>query len=119
MSLNKKQIREIFRNAVFERAKYKCQGPGCNFISNAKSAQKELDAHHITPRVRFPNCGYVKENGIALCEPCHMRAEETLFASYFSSILDDNEFHYLNLYKIIHSNFDQALKADQKLSLVR
>lgn len=39
----------------------------------------KLDVHHITNRKMMPNGGYVKENGITLCDcydVCHFRAEQ-------------------------------------------
>lgn len=71
MSAEKKKIREAFREAVFTRDGHKCRmcgRPDC-----------KLDAHHITDRNELPNGGYVKENGITLCDVeggCHMKAEQ-------------------------------------------
>jgi len=56
--MNKKTIREHFRNEVLER-----DGNKCKFCPRTDS----LDAHHITDRHDMPNGGYVKENGITLC----------------------------------------------------
>lgn len=60
---------------MFRRAGFRCQGPGCGFRSTPERAAQELDAHHITDRNVMPNGGYVPENGIALCAPCHELAE--------------------------------------------
>lgn len=66
----KKTIREAFRKDVFERDGYRCAMCGRNDC--------KLDAHHIQDRHNFPNGGYVKENGITLCDDlygCHWKAE--------------------------------------------
>jgi hypothetical protein len=67
MSLAKKLIRLRFRDEVFARDHHKCV-----FCA----ATVGLDAHHITDRNELPNGGYVKENGITLCEVHHAYAEE-------------------------------------------
>jgi hypothetical protein len=75
MSSGKRLVRERFRDGVFKRAGWRCQGPGCAFASAPERAVQELDAHHVTNRNDLPNGGYVVENGIALCAPCHQKAE--------------------------------------------
>lgn len=108
MSQEKKKVREEFRNKVFSRDGHKC----------AMCFRKDclLDAHHITPRVEMPNGGYVKENGITLCNVpggCHEKAE-----SWFCSSLpknDSEEFSPRNLYKKIGSSFELAIKASERL----
>jgi hypothetical protein len=65
---NKKEIREKFRNDVFKRDEYTCR--------KCKKKTEKLDAHHITDRNEAPNGGYIKENGISLCEACHEKAEK-------------------------------------------
>lgn len=70
----------------------------------------ELDAHHITPREQMPKGGYVKENGISLCEDCHIKAEEWL--------KDHERFHDFRsdaLYVLIGSSLETATKASEKL----
>lgn len=39
-------------------------------------ATEDLAAHHITDRTIMPNGGYVPQNGITVCPPCHERAEQ-------------------------------------------
>ncbi len=63
----KKQIRQEFRYSCFSRDRNRCA------ICRATGP---LDAHHITDRNLMPNGGYVPENGISLCEDCHLKAEE-------------------------------------------
>ena len=99
----KKQIREEFRNAVFERDGNRCRKCG--------SAGK-LDAHHITDRKEMPNGGYVLENGISLCEPCHEKAE----VWHNSGKTDFVEgYHPNDLYLLIKS--DHTLAYIKSLSL--
>ena len=96
--MSKKKIRENFRNEVFERDKHKCRRCG---ISNVK-----LDAHHITDRSEMPNGGYVKENGITLCDTengCHMKAEQ-----YHIGNKVEEGFMPDDLYKLINSSYELA-----------
>jgi predicted restriction endonuclease len=110
MSTQKKQIRSGFRDAVFARAKYRCEGPGCSFKSSPERAVQELDAHHITDRNEMPNGGYVAENGIALCPPCHEKAEH--FHSTGTALPG---FHPDELYRIISSSREKAERASRRL----
>ena len=72
-----------------------------------------LDAHHITDRTEMPNGGYVKENGISLCkEKCHLLAEEYHISGNTKWI--DN-FHPDDLYKLINSNKELAIKKSNLL----
>ncbi len=85
----KKQVRMVFRKAVFQRDRYRCAmcgKPGKdrqgsdghrNFHRDVPDASLLLlDAHHITDRNEMPNGGYVEENGISLCDyGCHLLAE--------------------------------------------
>lgn len=65
-----KKWRKAFNEAVFGR-----DGGRCVMCSDCA-----VDAHHILPRKEMPNGGYVPENGISLCGPCHEKAE-----AYYSS----------------------------------
>jgi 5-methylcytosine-specific restriction endonuclease McrA len=101
--LNKKQIRQKFRDAVFKRDKNKCVF--CNIKDN-------LDAHHITDRHEMPNGGYVLENGITLCQVHHVQAETfhiTGGQEWYS------EMHPNDLYIKIGSSKELAIKASEKL----
>lgn len=81
---SKKQIRADFRQAVFERDCYHCvmcgrpgkdrQG-GNAHLKHHGETETLLDAHHITNRKFLPGGGYVPENGISLCDDCHVKAE--------------------------------------------
>lgn len=101
----KQKIRESFRIEVFERDKYKCVMCG--------ESKGKLDAHHITDRNLMPNGGYVKDNGITLCEEkCHIKAEKY-------HITEGKEwtpgFHPSDLYKKIGADYDKAYKSSLKL----
>lgn len=99
--MTKKQfVRERFRTDVLNRDKHKCKVCGRDDV--------KLDAHHITDRNEMPNGGYVKENGITLCdveEGCHWKAE-----IYHTSKGEDwlTGFHPEDLYKLIGSNKELA-----------
>ena len=112
----KKEIRNKFRNEVFERDGFRCKMCGDN---NSK-----LDAHHITNRNEMPNGGYVLENGITLCDKpngCHMKAE--MYNKYTVSFLKKrSDLHYKyqeyspeNLYKKINSSYKLAYQKSERL----
>ena len=103
MSLKKKEIREAFRKSVFKRDGNKCKF--CNITTN-------LDAHHITDRNDMPNGGYVKENGITLCEEHHKQAELWHISNGKDHV---NGMTPADLYKKIYGSLDSALKASYKL----
>jgi 5-methylcytosine-specific restriction endonuclease McrA len=68
-----------------------------------------LDPHHITPREKMPNGGYVLENIVTLCPTCHRGAEAWLSG-------DRNppaHLHPLRLYMLIGSGYLMALAADE------
>lgn len=69
-----------------------------------------LDAHHITNRDDMPNGGYVKENGISVCDECHLKAE-----AFWSTGESVDGFSPEDLYKIIGSSLEQATKASELL----
>lgn len=105
MSAKKKAVREKFRTDVFSRDNYTCKIPGCDIKRN-------LDAHHITDRNEMPNGGYVKENGISLCESDHIKAE----AYHISGkTLWEEGFHPDDLYRLIGSSYEKAVKASERL----
>lgn len=109
MSERKALIRANFRNAVFGRDDYRCRVCG---------KTSDLDAHHITNRNDMPYGGYVTENGISLCEYCHIKAEDV--DQYVRGLRpdgDDLDNSYLNieLYKLIGSSKEIATKACERL----
>ena len=106
----KEQIRDKFRNDVFERDGYKCVMCGKGDV--------KLDAHHITNRKQIPNGGYVKENGITLCDTfngCHWKAEQ-FNCNYTVEYVIQTKGKELeaytptNLYKKIKSSYEVAYK---------
>jgi hypothetical protein len=117
--MNKKEIRALFRQSVFERDKYRCRCCGeagkdrqggighFKYHKNPKSPEVELDAHHITSRKLFKNGGYCLSNGITVCSHCHEICE--LFHQG-----KDCPIEYLPeaLYQLIDSSYEAALHAD-------
>ena len=97
----KQLVRQAFRDATFKRDGFKCRK--CN-------SGGELDAHHITNRNDIPNGGYVPENGISLCSSCHLKAER-----YLINVACEPGFHPNDLYKLIGSSREKAVKAALKL----
>lgn len=108
MSSEKKLIRQRFRDACYKRDKYSCAK--CGFKSSPEKAEEELDAHHITDRTEMPNGGYVKENGISLCAPCHIKAEV-----FHSTGTAEPEYSVDDLYKIVGSSYEKAVEASKRL----
>jgi len=127
----KREIRRRFRDAVFARDGYKCIV--CGLQSSKEEAEHKLDAHHITAREDMPNGGYVKENGVTLCDPtktgeplahgCHYKAEEVLVrrAKFVGLGWPRNEhdlwwgFAPEQLYAKIGSSHEEAMKAAEFL----
>lgn len=100
----KKKIREDFRNTVFRRDNYKCMI--CTSTEN-------LNAHHIIDRNEIVSGGYVKENGITLCEDkCHIKAEKFHITKGKSWV---DGFHPNDLFKLINSSYDIANKKAKEL----
>ena len=66
-----KELRNTFREGVFQRDKYQCK-----ICGKPESPECHLDAHHITDRHDMPNDGYALSNGITLCPQHHLDAEE-------------------------------------------
>ena len=99
----KKAIRAAFNEACLKRDKHQC------VMCGAKNAK--LDVHHITNREDIPNGGYVKENGITLCDPdCHMKAEDTYFGRDHYAGFESDE-----LYTKIGSSKALAFTMSQRL----
>jgi hypothetical protein len=71
-----------------------------------------IDAHHITDRNKMPNGGYVKENGITVCEECHLKAEKF---HQTGGLEWEEGFHPNDLYKLIDSSFNLALQKSLEL----
>lgn len=116
---SKKEIRKKFKESVFKRDGFSCKW--CAKKYSVENAELFLDAHHITDRNEMPNGGYIKENGISLCklnpetnqeaDSCHMKAEKF----HISGGLEWNEgMHPDDLYKLIGSSKEEAIKSSQK-----
>lgn len=70
MKMDKKQVRQRFRDLALKRDGHKCR------VCMAREAPTcPLDVHHVIDRHDLPNGGYVAENGISLCPECHRKAE--------------------------------------------
>jgi len=102
--MSKKAIRRSFRKAVLERDGYRCAK--CGTPGEDRQEGGNLDAHHITNRNEMPNGGYVKENGVSLCDDCHIKAE---------SAEPEVEFRPENLYELIGSSHKAACAASEAL----
>jgi arginase family enzyme len=109
MSQRKKQVRQKFRDAVFDRDDFTCRG--CGFVSAPERAEEELDAHHITDRNLMPNGGYVAENGISLCADCHTKAE-----AFHRGEPVPPGFSPAELYLLIDSSEEQARAASERFA---
>jgi 5-methylcytosine-specific restriction endonuclease McrA len=106
---DKKEIRRKFRDVCLKRDKITCAKCGLK-AKNMEEALKIFDVHHITDRKEMPNGGYVLENGITLCHECHVKAEE--FHSTGNAVPG---YSIKELYIVINSNYDAAVKASEKL----
>jgi hypothetical protein len=119
MGHKKKQVRQAFRDKVFGRSNYHCECCGVKgmdrqnppVLTKGVTTAIPLDAHHITDRHDFPNGGYVLQNGISVCDDCHMKAEQ--FHSTGTAVPG---YSPDELYKIINSSFDEAYEADARLA---
>src|SRR5688572_3396976 len=103
--MDKKSIREAFRQAVFDRDGHRCAMCGRSDV--------KLDAHHITDRHDMPNGGYVAENGITLCDcpqGCHWKAEHHHATGKSYPGYSPEE-----LYAKIGSDFEKAWEASEQL----
>ena len=114
----KKLVREAFRESVFARDKYQCQVCGKQWNdTDTDPALAKINAHHITDRHEFPNGGYVRENGITVCDgdkkSCHMKCEQ-FFISKGSTWVPG--LHPDDLYVKIGSSLEQARISDAKLT---
>lgn len=118
MGAEKKLIRQNFRTACYTRDGHKCRACGVTSeqwrVANKAvvTGDTYLDAHHITDRNLMPNGGYVKENGISLCPDCHIKAE-----IYHSTGTPVEGYAPDDLYKLINSNLEKAIKASEKLKV--
>jgi 5-methylcytosine-specific restriction endonuclease McrA len=104
----KQLVRERFREAVFKRDNFTCRKCGTKASDTVRH-----DAHHIIDRNEMPNGGYVKENGITLCEPvCHMLAEKFHISGGTEW---EPGMHPKDLFNLIGSSRDIAVLASERL----
>jgi 5-methylcytosine-specific restriction endonuclease McrA len=104
----KKQIRAEFRVAVLARDNLCCRccgKPGYDRQGEPQEGRVPLDAHHIIPRDLMPNGGYVAQNGISVCDECHLKAEAGV----------ESGFTYEELYALIGSSEQEAIAASEEL----
>ncbi len=107
--MNKKELRNKFRESVLKRDGYKCKKcstPGSYFGTR-------LDAHHICDRSIMPNGGYVVSNGVTLCDKdggCHMKAEAFYMGKEVEIGFTPDE-----LYLLIGSSYEQAVQDSEAL----
>lgn len=109
----KKLMRSQFRKSVFDRDRYKCRCCGKSGYDRQEEPVADkipLDAHHITNRDEMPNGGYCKENGISVCDDCHLKAE-----SFWSTGEVVDGFCPRDLYNLIGSSLEIATIASNKL----
>lgn len=112
--MGKKEVRSQFRKAVFERDNHTCRccgKRGYDRQGEPVPGLVPLDAHHITDRSQMPNGGYVKENGISVCDDCHLKSERFWHAG---EALEG--FYPSDLYKLIGSSHEAAVAASRKLT---
>lgn len=105
----KKLLRSQFRRDVFTRDKHKCRCCGADGYDRQDEpvvGKVPLDAHHISNRDEMPNGGYVKENGISVCDDCHLKAE-----AFWSTGEAVEGFSPEELYLKIGSSFELAVQA--------
>lgn len=116
---SKIKIRRNFRDSTFDRDGYCCKICGNGPVY--ESPESVFDAHHITDRKEMPNGGYAKENGITLCKydndaseenSCHMKAERFHISGGQEW---EPGMHPEDLYKLIGSSKEEAIKASEKL----
>jgi 5-methylcytosine-specific restriction endonuclease McrA len=109
----KKQVRAAFRVAVFTRDGYRCRC--CGVVGRDRQADPDgplppLDAHHITDRTLMPHGGYVPENGISVCDCCHLLAEQ-----FWQTGTPAPGFAPDDLYRRIGSSLERAEAASHRL----
>lgn len=113
----KKQIRSQFRSSTLKRDGYRCVCCGkhgkCRQTGEFEGIdviRVDLDVHHITDRNEMPNGGYVKENGISLCDECHILAE-----IFHQTGTAHPGFAPEDLYELVGSSYEAAVKASERL----
>ena len=103
MSAHKKLVRKKFRDSVLKRDRNRCV-----LCKNAEN----IDVHHITDRTLMPGGGYVRENGISLCQEHLELAEIHLHNEEGAGTEAVNP---TQLYSKIGSSYTKALEASKRL----
>ena len=123
----KREVRRLFREAVFQRDNHTCQVCGASVTPGlADPGVQMINAHHIWPREKMPSGGYVVENGITVCDTklaegrksCHEKVEEAL-ADFIGPKVCGPEHYDLHpdkLYQKIGSSHEAAYEAALKLA---
>ncbi|MFT5720622.1 MAG: hypothetical protein ACI9W6_000922 [Motiliproteus sp.] len=107
MSAKKKLARQKFREDVLKRDHNHCV---------ICKTQDDIDAHHITDRELMPGGGYVKENGITLCqEHIEMAEHQRQSDGVEVEVEGEDLFAPSKLYIKIGSNYEKAFKASERL----
>lgn len=101
-----RRLRKLFNSSVRKRDKYCCKLCGCS------DKLKKVEVHHITDRHEMPNDGYAMENGITLCNDCHLDAEQFHWSHGTQWMAGK---HPNDLYNLIGSSYDVAYKASEQL----
>lgn len=85
-----------WRNSIYKRDNYSCM---CCKVDANKLRQNELKihAHHIKNFKDYPDCRIDLDNGITLCEKCHLLFH-SLYGKIMTNELQLNEF--LELYSL-------------------
>ena len=96
-----KRWRKQFNEGCLKRDGYKCVFCDEN---------NDLDVHHITDRHELDNGGYAISNGITVCTDHHLACEE-----YHINGSCEPEYHPDNLYKMIGSSYEKAVKDSKNL----
>lgn len=121
LPMGKKQIRAAFRAAVLSRDKYRCKicsKTGCDrqggdgWKKYHSNPIVNLDAHHITDRTLIANQGYVPENGITVCDDCHLDVEQFHLTGTCKEGLFPKD-----LYQLIGSSLEKAIMASNDGSM--
>jgi len=69
----------LWRDCVFKRDNYTC----CKCGNNWRSIKGlRLNAHHIIPISENYSLSFVVENGITLCEECHIKEHKNVYRYY-------------------------------------
>lgn len=109
-----KQLRQKFNEACLKRDKNCCVC--CLVYDGIKSSSEKLDIHHLIDRHELENGGYTTYNGITLCPKHHLMAEKF----HLTQKTDwDEGYHPDDLFKLINSSEEEAIKHAKLLSRSR